>query len=68
MKRLPNLKTTMCGIAVVLLAICLKKQWLDQETVMTAGMLVTALGFGLAKDYNVTGGTKSVDKPKDPQP
>lgn len=61
MKSMRNYKTTLCGVAVVVLAICLKQQWLDQETVMTAGLIATALGFGFAKDHNVTGGTKEQD-------
>lgn len=68
MKRLANYKTTLCGLAVIVLAVCLKQGWLDQETVMTAGMIATALGFGFAKDHNVTGGTTRQEKPKDPQP
>jgi hypothetical protein len=68
MKNLGSYKTTLAALAVVVLAVCFKQGWLDQETVMTAGLVATALGLGFAKDHNVTGGTKRIDKPKDPQP
>ena len=68
MKRLTNIKTTMAGVAALAIGVLLKTGLLDLETAMAGATIATALGFLAAKDHNVTGGTKSQDKPKDPQP
>lgn len=68
MKKFVSTKTTLIGLCAIPLAVCLKMGWLDQESIMAAALTLTALLGLVAKDYNVTGGTKSSEKPKDPQP
>ena len=68
MKKLLTMKTTLIGLCAIPLAVCLKFGWLDQESIMAAALILTTLLGLVAKDYNVTGGTKRIDKPKDPQP
>ena len=63
-----NYKTTLAAVAVVGLAVCFKQGWIDQETVILAGMAATALGLGFSKDHDATGGTRRVDKDKDSKP
>jgi hypothetical protein len=68
MKRLANYKTTLVGLCAIPLAVCLQNGWLTQESVMTASLILATLLGLVAKDHDVTGGAKRVDKPKDPQP
>ena len=68
MKKLASVKTTIIGLCAIPLAICLKMGWLDQESIIAAALVLTTLLGLVSKDFNVTGGTKRIDKPKDPQP
>lgn len=67
MKFPANSKTTLVGLCAIPLAMCLKMGWLDQESIMAAGLILVTLLAMVSKDHDATGGTRRVDKPKDPQ-
>ena len=50
-----NWKTTLSGAIVAVLGFATYMGWITTETALAVGSFVTAIGFGVAKDNDVTG-------------
>lgn len=55
---LKNWKTTLSGVAIGLIATATYLGWITPDQGVSITSVLTALGFVVAKDNNVTGGTK----------
>lgn len=53
-----NWKTTAAGVIVAAIGFATYMHWITEETAVAIAALATAVGLGVAKDNNVTGGTK----------
>ena len=53
-----NWKTTVAGLIVAVVGFATYMQWIDAQTAVAIGSFASAVGLGVAKDNNVTGGTK----------
>jgi len=50
-----NWKTTLAGVLAALVGFATYMNWIDTNIAVSIGSLAAALGFGFAKDNNVTG-------------
>jgi hypothetical protein len=62
--KLRSYKTTICGVAVLVIAVLYNFKIIDQESVTFAISAVTALGFALSKDFNASHTKDDKDKPQ----
>ena len=62
--KLRSYKTTLCGFAVLVIAVLFNFKIIDQESVTFAIGVVTAVGFAMSKDFNASHSKDDKDKPQ----
>jgi hypothetical protein len=57
-------KTTICAVGCIGIAVLFKMKYIDMESTLAAIAIAAAMGFGVSKDYNVSGSNKPPGEPK----